>query len=87
MKISCFLLKELKRVLFCETKQVLATFFISIEKFYRVLKETKKKVVKKIRGFVDSEFVKTVKLDASKLFSQSQIVCYWQVVLNLTVNL
>ena len=33
--------------------------FISIEKFYLVLKENKHNFVKEIRGFVDSEFVKT----------------------------
>ena len=32
---------------------------ISIEKFYLVLKENKKKFVNKIGGFVVSEFVKT----------------------------
>ena len=40
-------------------KTVLATFLISIEKFCLSLKEKEKNVVKKIRVFVDSEFVKT----------------------------
>jgi hypothetical protein len=36
-----------------------ATFLISIENFYLVLKENKNFFVKKTHGFVDSEFVKT----------------------------
>jgi hypothetical protein len=35
------------------------TFLISKEKFYLVLKEKKKNLREKNRGFVDSEFVKT----------------------------
>ena len=40
---------------------------ISTEKFCLVLKENKKNLVKKIRGFVDSKFVKTRKF-VSTLF-------------------
>ena len=34
-------------------------FFVKINSFSNILKENKKKLVKKNRGFVDSEFVKT----------------------------
>ena len=42
-KILCFLLKELKSVFYFV--KILATFFISIEKFQLVLEENKKKIV------------------------------------------
>ena len=40
-------------------KTVLATFLISIEKLDLSLKEKEKILWKKVRGFVDSEFMKT----------------------------
>jgi len=46
--------------LFCKNKQFWQPFGSHLEKFYLVLiGKKKKKIVKKYRGFVDSEFVKT----------------------------
>ena len=44
---------------------------ISIEKFYLVLKENKKNLVKKDHGFVNSEFVKT----CHEHFTRLKIFC------------
>ena len=57
--MSVFLLKELQSVFFVKINSVNNTFLISIETFYLVLKGDKKKFMKKIRGFVDSELMKT----------------------------
>jgi hypothetical protein len=51
-----FFSRSCKVSFFCEKKTILATFLISIEKFYPVLKEIKKTFGKKNCGFVDSEF-------------------------------
>jgi len=58
--MSCFLLKELQTVFFFVKINSFSNIFdLSRKKTYLVLKENKKNFVKKIRVFLDSEFVKT----------------------------
>ena len=55
--MSCSFFKELQSVFYVK-ENVIASFMISIETFYLTLKESKKIIVK-ICGFIESEFVKT----------------------------
>ena len=62
-------------MIFFHERCLLATFLIPIETFYLVLKEDQTNFIKQIRGFVDSELMKTCheQVNSSSQFFQSQL--------------